>query len=56
MAEPPSPALQDLSDHPLKTDKLGLTANTNPAVVGYYLWNNTLAKATIVAYYKREKK
>jgi len=40
----------------LKTDKLGLTANINPAVVGYYLWNNTLAKATIVAYYKREKK
>jgi Raf kinase inhibitor-like YbhB/YbcL family protein len=40
----------------LKTDKLGLAANTNPAVVGYYLWSNTLAKATIVAYYKREKK
>lgn len=37
----------------LKTDKLGLDANTNPAVVGYYLWNNTLAKASIVAYYQR---
>lgn len=37
----------------LKTDKLGLDENTNPAVVGYYLWNNTLAKASIVAYYQR---
>ena len=40
----------------LKTDKLGLDAKTNPAVVGYYLWNNTLAKASIVTYYQREKK
>ncbi|MGL1885757.1 MAG: YbhB/YbcL family Raf kinase inhibitor-like protein [Reichenbachiella sp.] len=40
----------------LKTDKLGLDENTNPAVVGYYLWNNTLAKASIVSYYQREKK
>ena len=40
----------------LKTDSLGLTKDTNAAVVGYYLWNNTLAKASIVAYYKREKK
>lgn len=39
----------------LKTDKLGLNKNTNPAVVGYYLWNNTLAKASIVAYYQRTK-
>ncbi len=39
--------------HALKTDTLGLEANTNPAVVGYYLWNNTLAKASIVAYYQR---
>lgn len=37
----------------LKTDKLGLNEDTNPAVVGFYLWNNTLAKASIVAYYKR---
>jgi hypothetical protein len=37
----------------LKTDKLGLNEGTNPAVVGYYLWNNTLAKASIVTYYKR---
>lgn len=40
----------------LKTDKLGLDATTNPAVVGYYLWMNTLAKASIVTYYQREKK
>lgn len=42
--------------HALKTEKLGLTKETNPAVVGYYLWNNTLAKASIVTYYKRDKK
>jgi len=40
----------------LKTDKLGLDKNTNAAVVGFYLWNNTLAKASIVTYYKRAKK
>ena len=40
----------------LKTDKLGLDENTNPAVVGFYLWNNTLAKASIVSYYKRDIK
>ena len=39
--------------HALKTDKLGLNAETNPAIVGYYLHNNTIAKASIVAYYKR---
>lgn len=37
----------------LKVDKLGLDANTNPAIVGYYLGNNTLAKSSIVAYYER---
>ncbi len=37
----------------LKTEKLGLNENTNPAVVGFNLWNQTLAKASIVAYYKR---
>ena len=40
----------------LKTEKLGLDATTNPAIVGYYVWNNVLAKASIVSYYKREKK
>lgn len=38
----------------LKTKTLGLDENTNPAVVGYYLWNNTLAKASIVTYYQRK--
>lgn len=37
----------------LKTDKLGLDANANPEIVGYTLWQNTLGKATIVAYYQR---
>ena len=40
--------------HALKVDSLGLDENTNPAVVGYYLWNNTIAKASIVSYYKRK--
>lgn len=39
----------------LKVDKLGLDENTNPAIVGYYLWNNTIAKASIVTYYERKK-
>lgn len=39
----------------LKTEKLGVDAATNPAVVGYNLWGNTLAKASIVAYYQRTK-
>ena len=38
----------------LKTDTLGLDKNTNPAIVGYYLWNNTLAKASLITYYKKE--
>lgn len=42
--------------HALKIDKLELNKTNNPAVVGYYLWNNTLAKASIVAYYQRVKK
>ncbi|MBB1150831.1 YbhB/YbcL family Raf kinase inhibitor-like protein [Myroides sp. NP-2] len=37
----------------LKTTKLGLDAQVNPALVGFNLWNQTLAKASIVAYYKR---
>lgn len=39
--------------HALKVDKLGLDENTNPAIVGYYLWNNTIAQASMVAYYQR---
>jgi len=41
--------------HALKVDKLGLDENSNPATVGYYLWNNTLAKASIITYYERKK-
>lgn len=37
----------------LKTNKLGLDENINPAIVGFNLWNQTLAKASIVVYYKR---
>lgn len=44
----------EITVYALKTDKLGLDENTNAAVVGYYLSNNTLAKATIVSYYKRD--
>lgn len=39
--------------HALNVDKLGLDENTNAAIVGYYLSNTTIAKASIVAYYKR---
>ena len=38
----------------LNTDKLGLGADANPALVGFYLNSTTIEKATIVAYYKRE--
>lgn len=41
--------------HALKVDKLGLDQNTNPAIVGYYIWNNTIAKSSIVTYYERSK-
>lgn len=37
----------------LKTDKLGLDQNANPATVGYYLHGNTIEKASLVFYYKR---
>lgn len=37
----------------LKTDKLGLDKTANPAFVGFNLWNNIIAKASIVAYYER---
>ena len=40
----------------LKTDSLGLDVSTNPAIVGYNLWNNTLAKASMVTYYQRSGK
>jgi Raf kinase inhibitor-like YbhB/YbcL family protein len=37
----------------LKTDKLGLDKNATPAFVGFNLYSNTLAKASIIMYYKR---
>jgi len=39
----------------LKTTKLGLNDTANPAVVGYYLWNNTLAQASLITYYQRSE-
>jgi Raf kinase inhibitor-like YbhB/YbcL family protein len=39
----------------LKTDKLGVNADTNPAVVGFNLWANTIEKASIIMYYERKK-
>ncbi|MEL6140341.1 MAG: YbhB/YbcL family Raf kinase inhibitor-like protein [Bacteroidota bacterium] len=41
--------------HALKVESLELDKDTNPAIVGYYIWNNTIAKASIVTYYKRTK-
>ena len=38
----------------LKTDNLGLDKNANPALVGFNLGANALAKASIVLYYKRD--
>ncbi len=38
----------------LKKDKLGLDEKANPALVGFYLNANTLAKASIIFYYERK--
>jgi Raf kinase inhibitor-like YbhB/YbcL family protein len=38
----------------LKVDKLDIDSNTNPAVVGFNLWSNTIQKASIVMYYERK--
>jgi len=37
----------------LKTDKLGLDKNANPAMVGFNLNQNTLEKASLIFYYKK---
>ncbi len=37
----------------LKTEKLGLDKNTNPAMVGFYLSQNVIEKASLIFYYKR---
>lgn len=39
----------------LKVDKLDVNPETNPAVVGFNLWSNTIEKASIVIYYERKK-
>jgi Raf kinase inhibitor-like YbhB/YbcL family protein len=38
----------------LKTDKLELDENTSPAIVGFNLWSNTIAKASLITYYQRK--
>jgi len=37
----------------LKTEKLGLDGNASPALVGFYLQQNLIEKASLVFYYKR---
>lgn len=37
----------------LKIDKLGLKADSTPELIGFYLGQNMLAKASIIAYYAR---
>ncbi|MFZ5973295.1 MAG: YbhB/YbcL family Raf kinase inhibitor-like protein [Bacteroidota bacterium] len=37
----------------LKTDKLGLDADANPALVGFMLEQNTIEKASLIFYYRR---
>ncbi len=37
----------------LKVNNLGLNKNSNPATVGFYIHSNTLAKASLIVYYKR---
>lgn len=39
--------------HALDVEKLGLDENASPAKVGFYLSGHTLAKASLVSYYKR---
>ena len=43
-----------LTVHALGTDKLDLDAKANPALAGYYINANTLAKSSVVMYYKRD--
>jgi phosphatidylethanolamine-binding protein (PEBP) family uncharacterized protein len=40
--------------HALKKASLGLDEKTDPAVVGFNLWANTLEKASLVFYYQRK--
>jgi Raf kinase inhibitor-like YbhB/YbcL family protein len=40
--------------HALKKASLGLDEKTDPAVVGFNLWANTIEKASLVFYYQRK--
>ncbi|MAD97392.1 MAG: YbhB/YbcL family Raf kinase inhibitor-like protein [Flavobacteriaceae bacterium] len=40
--------------HALSVEKLDLDDNTNAAVVGFNIWANTLGKASIISYFKKE--
>lgn len=37
----------------LKTEKLGLDSNANPALVGFYLQQNTIEKSSMIFYFKK---
>lgn len=37
----------------LDVESLGLKKDTNPAIVGYYLNNHAISKASLISYYKR---
>ena len=39
--------------HALSIDKLPLNNKTNPATVGFYIYNNKISEAKITSYYKR---
>lgn len=39
----------------LDVETLGLSKETNPAIVGYYINNHLIEKSTITTYYKRSK-
>jgi len=39
--------------HALKVESLGLKADATPALVGFYLGFNTIAKASLIGYYGR---
>jgi len=48
-----SPHQYVITVYALKVDKLSLDKNANPAMVGFYLSQNTIQKASLVMYYKR---
>lgn len=52
---PPSHGIHQyiITVHALKVKQLDLDANSNPALVGYYLNANTIQKASLVFYYER---